>query len=274
MLHELGAHCYRACLDCTHQFLDLESLNIHTEQIFDDHYFSGGGDGYPDYLGDRDLLLSRGLRYARRVARHTGKNIGELLDIGSAAGFIARGFQTLGWSPHGLEPNLSMAAHATIKENVPTTLGTIESFHTDQLFDLVSMIQVIGHLPDPAATLAKVRRLLKPGGLLLVETWDCRSLAARLLGSRWHEYNPSSVLQVFSRRSLGMLAERTGFRTITCKRTTKSLRAAHAKAVIDHKYQGGRLHRYALSPALKLIPDNANIPYPSDDLFWTILEAI
>ena len=271
-LHDPEIHDYRSCPDCTHQFLDFEPDDSHAEQHFDDDYFAGEGDGYPDYLGDRELLIARGQRYAGHVARHTGRESGDLLDIGSAAGFLAKGFQTRGWRVQGLEPSLSMAAHATAKEDVPTSNDTVESFHTDHRFDLISMIQVIAHLPDPGAALAKAHQFLRPGGHLLIETWDNQSLTARALGPRWHEYNPPSVLHAFSRQSLHALAGRHGFHTVASKHTTKKLSAAHAKALIDHRYQGGRLHRYLLRPAMALVPDGVSVPYPADDLFWTILE--
>jgi len=271
LLHEVSAHDYYACPGCAHQFLDLEPADSHTSDQFGDGYFSGEGDGYPDYLGNRDLLIARGKHYAKLIARHTGKSSGELLDIGSAAGFLAKGFQSSGWSAQGLEPNQSMAAHASNHEDIPTSSEAIESFRPDQRFDLVLMIQVIGHLEDPAATLRAVRQLLKPGGYLLIETWNCRSITARVLGSRWHEYNPPSVLHAFSRQSLTALAEGQGFRPVASKLTAKKIKATHAKALIEHKYQGGRLHKYLLRPVLTLLPDRVSIPYPADDLFWTCL---
>ena len=164
-----------------------------------------------------------------------------------------------------------MVVYATRVEDIPMFNESFEDFQPDQQFDLVVMIQVIAHLEDPAAALQKIREMLKPGGHLLIETWDSQSLTARTLGQRWHEYNPPSVLHAFSRQSLAELTERQGFRPVASKRTTKKLKASHAKSLIEHKYQGGRLHRFLLRPAMTLLPDGVSLPYPADDLFWTCL---
>src|SRR5262249_60276142 len=48
--------------------------------------------------------------------------------------------------------------------------GTLDEFETDDRFDLVFMSHVIEHVLDPVATVAKIRSLLKPGGVLYLET--------------------------------------------------------------------------------------------------------
>ena len=42
-------------------------------------------------------------------------------------------------------------------------------------FDVISLIEVIEHIPEPASTIALVSRLLKPGGLLLLTTGNLDS---------------------------------------------------------------------------------------------------
>ena len=196
---------------------------------------------------------------------------GDLLDIGSAAGFVSKGFQLNGWGVRGIEPSRSMAAYASREEGVPTTNDTLENFNPNRRFDLVLLVQVIAHIEDPAQALRKIRRILNPGGHVLIETWDSRSFTARLLGHRWHEYNPPSVLHAFSQRSLAELAEREGFKTIHSQRTMKTLRASHAKAILDHKLQNSLPYRMLLRPAISLVPGRTILPYPADDLFWPCL---
>jgi ubiquinone/menaquinone biosynthesis C-methylase UbiE len=45
----------------------------------------------------------------------------------------------------------------------------------DQTFDLVSANMVVEHLTDPAASLAEIRRILKPGGAFVFHTPNYRS---------------------------------------------------------------------------------------------------
>ena len=264
---------YHRCPACTHQFLDFSPPEDHTEQQYGDDYFTGGGDGYADYLAERDLLIARGKFYAKKLARRTGGSSGELLDVGSAAGFVAKGFQQQGWSVTGVEPGAAMAAHANEQEGVPTVCSSVEGFETEKRFDVVTLIQVIAHLEDPAAILGRAKSLLKPGGHLLVETWDSGSITARALKKRWHEYNPPSVLHAFTRRSLLRLAEARGFDLVAGRRTVKSIQAAHGKAVLEHKFGGSRAFGWLGRPLLRLLPGGLRVPYPADDLFWMCFRA-
>jgi 2-polyprenyl-3-methyl-5-hydroxy-6-metoxy-1,4-benzoquinol methylase len=61
-------------------------------------------------------------------------------------------------------------------------------------FDLINMIQVIEHVYDLDKALQNVARLLKEDGLVLVESWNMKSIVARMMGKRWPEYNPPSVV--------------------------------------------------------------------------------
>jgi hypothetical protein len=72
------------------------------------------------------------------------------------------------------------------------------------------MWDVIEHLDDPAAELARARRILRPGGFLAVHTMDIESLAARILGRRW-PWLMDMHLHYFSRRTLAEMLRRSGF---------------------------------------------------------------
>ena len=272
-LYQISGHGYHRCPACTHQFLDYTPPATHIVDQYSDDYFSGEGDGYSDYLSERDLLIRRGEKYAKEFAKLTGKSSGKLLDVGSAAGFLARGFQQQGWSAQGLEPSPTMTAHASDNEGVPTTCGSLEQFETEERLDLILLVQVIAHLGDPATPLRKIRSLLKPGGHLLIETWDSQSLVARTLKKNWHEYNPPSVLHAFTKKSLQQLAEQQGFASVASRRITKSIKAGHGKSLLAHKYGNSLLYRLIAKPALCLLPDRLTLPYPADDLFWTVLRA-
>jgi len=248
------------CASCGHRFAGIDADEKHTAEHYADDYFTGGGAGYSDYSSEAEMLIKRGGMYARLIGRHTPP--GRMLDVGAAAGYILKGFQNEGWGGVGLEPNAAIADLGRGEFGLDICQGTLESFATEEKFDLVSMIQVAAHFYDPAASFEKAYELLKPGGMLLIETWDRGSLSARTLGKHWHEYSPPTVLHWYSKVWLERYLERLGFTRIDGGRPKKKISGGHVRSLL--KYRLGDLS------LLKLIPERISFPYPSEDLFWTL----
>lgn len=72
-------------------------------------------------------------------------------------------------------------------------------------FDVISMIEVIEHIPEPASALALVSRLLKPGGLLLLTTGNLDSPVARRHGIYYRYCAPEIHVSLFNPRCLARL---------------------------------------------------------------------
>jgi SAM-dependent methyltransferase len=246
---------------------ELEPDGRHVAATYGDDYFTGGGAGYPGYLAESSTLARSGRAYARIAGRHMP--VGAVLDVGAAAGFILRSFVRAGWHGVGIEPNATMAEHARAALGLDVRTGTLEEFATDERFDLVTMIQVLPHLWDLERGLANAASLTRPGGHWLIETWDRASVTARILGRHWHEYSPPSVLHWFTRDGVVRLAGRHGLREVAHGRPRKRIVGAHAVSLLEHGLRGtpiaGAVH------ALRgLVP--AEIPYPSEDVFWVLLQ--
>jgi SAM-dependent methyltransferase len=251
----------RDCLQCSHRFTEISADENHVAEIYDDSYFNGGAAGYSDYLAGSEMLVNRGEMYAKIIQKHS-KNIGKMLDVGAAAGFLLKGFVNKNWCGIGLEPNAEMAKFGCETLNLEIKQGSLEAFETDKKFDLISMIQVAAHFYAPAKAFEKASDLLNKNGLLLIETWNRESLSARIFGKNWHEYSPPSVLQFFSEKGLSNFLETLGFEKIARGRPSKKISGAHAKSLLKYLLGDNFL--------LKMIPDKINFPYPSEDLFWAL----
>jgi SAM-dependent methyltransferase len=250
----------RDCTSCGHRFAEIAGDEAHVAANYDDAYFNGGGAGYSDYTAEATLLIARGRMYAEKIAPHAEN--GEMLDVGAAAGFILKGFAEKGWRGDGIEPNASMAEHGREQLGLDIRQGSFETLATDKVYDLISMIQVAAHFYDPATAFQSAHKLLKPSGLLLIESWDRRSFSARLLGKHWHEYSPPTVLQWFSKQGLTDYLLDLGFDRIDGGRPSKKISGGHVRSLLGY--------RLGESFLLKLIPDKVNFPYPSEDLFWAL----
>lgn len=254
------------CDSCRHRWAGLQVDPTHTAVHYDDDYFTDGNDGYVDYLGDGALVRDRGRWYAKLLERqHIAA--GRVLDVGAAAGFFLQGLQDHGWSGVGLEPNGRMAKFGREQLRLDVREGTLESLSLDEPFDLVSIIQVVAHLTDPAQAFRAAARHTRPGGHWIIETWNYRSLSARLMGRSWHEYSPPRTLHWFCPDSIRALANQCGMEFVASGRPDKSISAEHAKSLLKHSTAGNRIVRAITSPAM-LIPDRVRIPYPANDLNW------
>ncbi len=257
---EIKGYTLLDCTECTHRFAGIEADETHVAEQYDDSYFNGGGAGYSDYSAESEMLRARGKMYADKIASFT--NPGKMLDVGAAAGYILQGFRDKGWSGTGVEPNASMAAFGRDELGLDLRQGSLESFDSDETFDMVSMIQVAAHFYDPTAAFTKAHKLLNPNGVLLIETWNCESLSARIFGKNWHEYSPPSVLHWFSKNGLTSYLDTVGFERIAGGRPSKKISGAHMRSLVKYRLGDNFL--------LNLIPERINFPYPSEDLFWAL----
>ena len=76
--------------------------------------------------------------------------------------------------------------------------------------DVITMFDVIEHLPQPRESLALCVRYLKPGGVIVITTGDFGSLAARWAGTKWRLMTPPQHLWFFTQESLRRMATTLG----------------------------------------------------------------
>jgi 2-polyprenyl-3-methyl-5-hydroxy-6-metoxy-1,4-benzoquinol methylase len=92
-------------------------------------------------------------------------------------------------------------------------LGPIESFETEDRYDLILMLNLIEHVRRPDEILAKARSLLSPGGALLIKTPNFDALDARLFRHRsWAGYHTPRHFVLFNRQSFTRVAQTQGLR--------------------------------------------------------------
>ena len=257
------------CNDCNHHFTGYQPTQKEIKLIYSDDYFFNGGAGYNDYTLEKEMLIKRGEYYADKMSKYM--NPGKVLDIGSAAGFLLKGFENKNWKGTGIEPNHTMVEYG--KQNLGLNLirGTIETVELKDKFDLILLIQVAAHIYDLDSSLNRITGLLNPGGHVLIETWDKDSLTAKLFGQYWHEYSPPSTLNYFSKKTLKFFMNQHDFSFLNQGIPRKSIHSRHAKSLISHTLSESKGLKW-IAAITRLIPDNMIIPYPSEDLFWALFK--
>jgi SAM-dependent methyltransferase len=100
-----------------------------------------------------------------------------LLDVGCGSGAFMAAAQKAGWKVSGMEPGeRGRESCAKLGFNVA---GSLESLSGEQ-FDVITLIHVLEHLPDPIKTLSLLSSFLSGNGILIVEVPNAHSLRARL----------------------------------------------------------------------------------------------
>ena len=174
-------------------------------------YFTGQhADGYADYRGAEPVLRRE---FARMVAFIRGlRPGGKLLELGCAYGFFLQEAKPY-YEVAGVELAEEAAAHCR-RAGLDVMVGVADArtfFHFGMV-DVIVLLDVIEHLPDPRATLSLCAQHLNPGGIVVITTGDFASTPARLAGSRWRLMTPPQHLWFFTREGLRRMADSVGLR--------------------------------------------------------------
>jgi SAM-dependent methyltransferase len=170
-----------------------------------------------------------------------GARPGRLLDLGCGSGKFLRDMRELGWDVAGVDPDPKVASYLRHQYGLDVHQGSLEDAHiAEASFDVVTMNNVIEHLPDPIRTLQAVRRVLRPGGKLVVLTPNIDSMASRAFLSSWVHWDPPRHLFLFSNKTLPMAVQRAGFHIRSS--TTSARRAWWTWAISRMIRAGGQAH--------------------------------
>lgn len=147
------------------------------------------------------------------------KSSGNWLDIGCGTGRILQEAQQWNkWSLFGLEPVAPVATYAKEKLNIPIFNTVLEDYHEDDnYYDIITMWDVLEHLPTPINDLEKAHALLKKGGVFIFSIPNMQSLGRKLFKRFWIGYDLPRHLYLFPPDLLKKIFEDIGFEIISQK---------------------------------------------------------
>jgi 2-polyprenyl-3-methyl-5-hydroxy-6-metoxy-1,4-benzoquinol methylase len=165
--------------------------------------------------------------HARLLELALAEHPERVLDVGCSSGYLAGPIAASGAEVVGIELDPAAAEEArSICTDV--LVGDVESMElpfAPQSFDVVLCGDVVEHLRDPSATLARLRPFLRTGGRLVLTTPNVANWAMRvsLLFGRWR-YTDRGILDrththLFTRRTLVETIDDAGYRVLELDHT-------------------------------------------------------
>ena len=177
-------------------------------------YFTGSETraGYADYLSDQQATRLNARNYLKLINRFKSK--GKLLDVGCATGiFLEEAMHT--YQAQGIDPSAYAISQAKKKFKHRVRRGSLTSSRFKQeSFDVITLLDVFEHLDNPRKSLKKIRYMLKPGGIIVINTGDANSLLAKIQKENWHYFIPPQHLYFFSKSNLLTLLQSENFEPI------------------------------------------------------------
>lgn len=189
-----------------------------------------------------------------------------LLDVGCGDGTAVRAASERGWQARGIE--LSEPA-VELCRRFGLDCSAIDFFDPsldDERFDVIIMIELLEHVPEPGRFLGRAAELLDPGGMLYLTTPNFGSVSRRVLGGDWRVIHQEH-LSYFDARRLRSLAAGAGLtveRLTAVNISTATLRRIARRPVADAADPGDRAHQQEVraqiegSPVLRLAKTSIN----------------
>lgn len=183
------------------------------------------------------------------------------LDVGSGVGTLSILQERMGGRWDFTETDIAAATET--KKIVTGPVYTIDIFDqklAPQTYELITVFDVIEHVPDPTRFMQRLNELLKPNGTIILTTPadDGQYYFWRRLAESWFGIDKAAhghIVEGFSREQLTKLCEKTNFSLTTCTLFsfffTEMVELAYNGAYIlknrIHQKTGG--YNLALSPA-------------------------
>lgn len=198
--------------------------------LYGESYFDRWGIDGPERLAEvRSMKAASYHEFLREVGIF--RPGGTLLDVGCALGFLLGVAREHGYDVRGLDLNADAVAAAAAEFGAQVHAGPLdEHAFPGERFDVVTLIDVLEHVPDPSALLGSIATRLLPGGVAAAVLPNTASAVCRLLGRRWPHYNAEHLFY-WSATCLPRYFEKLGWRVLALQ---PGVRKTFTARYLDH----------------------------------------
>lgn len=219
---------YLKCSNCRH----VTTYPYPTQSQIEEHYREGFKKGNYNVVREHSSVYEQAMGKMVKMIddflRERGRSIKSslFLDIGCFTGDFLAQVSKMGADAYGVELQEEAVKIAESKlpgrifnENVMSKNVSVG----DRKFDIITLLGVVEHVTSPYQLIKRAGELLKPDGVLVVQTPNSSSMISKTLGKYWPPYSPVEHIHLFSTKSLINILNKSGFHNVECKQHWKRL---------------------------------------------------
>ena len=160
---------------------------------------------------------------------------GRLLDIGCGVGDFLLQVKKLGWEVMGIEPSEQAANIAQSRLGFTPLKPTDYEKFPDQSFDVITMWHVLEHVDDLKSQTKELKRLLRPGGRLVIALPNYQSFDCQYYNDKWAAWDVPRHLNHFTQDCLQGILNANDFKYLDNQRLIWD---AYYISFLSEKYLG------------------------------------
>lgn len=205
------------CRRCSAIYKAWELPDLRPADLYEAAYYSPTKRSRRDRRFEHRVQKARGqITTALELAGDA--QVASILDVGCSTGFVMEAGQRLGLAAAGMDVS-RYAVEQCAARGYRARVGTLERMPwSDGEFDLVLMKHVLEHTVTPRQALAEVRRVTRPGALLVVAVPDVRYWKGLYLRRAYRYFRPDDLGRqhevYYNDATLPRLLEDCGFRVV------------------------------------------------------------
>ena len=260
----------RRCWSCGHVTANMCVNKELLRSVYSEKYFAG--EEYVNYLEDKWVLQSNFSRRLQRLSGITRFTPGEtVIEIGCAYGFfgelLLRRYPFVSYVGFEVVPEACQYGRQHFSLDI--RCGDFLTLPDVPRCSHAFMWDVIEHLNAPQLYIEKISSLLQNNGKVYITTGDIDAFLPRWQGKKWRMIHPPSHLQYFSRKTLSLLLERYGLKTIhvSYPSTARSMRQ-----IFFSLFLLKRRRKRWLQQIYRLIPRTAGVSVNTFDIMLVVAE--
>lgn len=242
------------CPNCKLEFIYDQPTFEEIKKIYSNEYYKAWGmeDGENNEVALMKKFTFRNM--LKKILPY--KKGGNILDIGTASGFLLEEAKKLGFEPYGVELSEYSSSIAKKKFGDDRIYNGIlqDAPFKNNFFDIITMTDLLEHISNPLDILKKCYDILKNvdngGGYIMITVPDTYSFTHNIMKSKWTQYKLEHLFY-FNKKNMEIIAKYTGFEIIYIKPAVKTMTV---------KYMSNQFNVYKLFPITQLFNLINHIP--------------